>query len=132
MKPAFANVDLELVSKVDPAPIADALGRKAELLASFKNRGRFFASFELGAGPLHPTSPDRMIARLCDLFEKLPPAAEHLWKQALSRTFDIGLHSGDQCPFLSLRIAPKTLQRVAALGATIAITLYPVSTEAAP
>jgi hypothetical protein len=123
MKPEFLNVDLEVVTGADPTPLAKALGRRANVLYCGKRKQRdYLAAFEF---ILMRSSPERRLAKFCDLLETLPPPAARIWKQARSRTFDIGVMSGEERPALVLCIPPKTLARVTALGAGIAITVYP-------
>ena len=123
MKPEFLNVDLEVISKVDPTPLAKALGKKAGVHFCDKQERDYLAAFGSGC---FTRSLDRKLAEFCDLIEGLPPAAARVWKQASRRTFDIGIGSGTTRPTLALRIKPATLARITALGATVAITVYPV------
>lgn len=123
MKPELLNVDLEVVSKVDPTPLAKALNKKAGVQYCGRLERDYLAAF--GSWCL-TRSLERKLAAFCDLLEALPPPAAHVWKQASRRTFDIGISSGAARPILSLRIKPATLARITALGATIAVTVYPV------
>ena len=124
MKPKFLNVDLEVISTVDPAPLAEALGERVgvHFCGAIRRREYLFACALLGGGR---DALERNLVGLCGLLEALPPSAVRIWKKARRRTFDIGLESGDQSPTLALRITPETLARVTKLGATIAITVYP-------
>lgn len=131
MKPEFLNVDLEVISKTDPTALTKALGNQVDVLWSgppsgirWGKKAGYFVGFEVrSARP----GFEGMLNRFCELIETLPPAAAQIWKRARRRTFDIGLESGEQGPTLALRIEPKTLARIVASGATIAITLYPIA-----
>ncbi|KAF0175448.1 MAG: hypothetical protein FD161_3343 [Limisphaerales bacterium] len=121
--PQFLNVDLEVLSKADLAEFAKSFGtRKVSVLYCDRQGAAFFAALELVT---MRRTPEQLLARFCDLLEAMPPSAANLWRAANQRTFDIGIQSGDAQPHLALRISPKTLARVTALGATIAITVYP-------
>lgn len=122
MKAEFLNVDLEVISKVDPTPLAKSLNKKAGVQYCGRLERDYLAAF--GSWCL-TRSLERKLAAFCDLLEALPPPAAHIWKQASRRTFDIGVGSGNERPALALRITPATLARVTALGATIAVTVYP-------
>ena len=123
MKSRFLNVDLEVLSRTNPAPLVKALGKKVHVLYCAAYESGYLATFEMS---FDRPSLERRLGYFCDLLETLPPPAARIWKQARRRTFDIGLQSGDSFPALALRIEAKTLARVTALGATIAITLYPM------
>ena len=129
MKPEFRNVDLEVISRTDPTALTKALGNQVDVLWSgppsgirWGKRAGYFVGFEVrSARP----GFESMLNRFCELIETLPPAVARIWKRARRRTLDIGLESGEQSPPLALRIEPETLARIVAIGATIAITLYP-------
>lgn len=123
VKPQFLNVDLEVLSKADPAPLVKAFERKRVSVLFCGDQGeQYFAAFELFTTR---RTLEQLLAGFCDLLETLPPKAATIWKTASRRTFDIGIQSGDTRPVLALRISPTTLARIAALGATIAVTVYP-------
>lgn len=123
MKPEFLNVDLEVVSKVDPTPLAEVLGDKVSLHYCGRSDRNYLAAF---GGCCATPSLARKLAMFCDLLDALPPSAAEVWRQALRRTFDIGISSGTSRPAMAIRIPPAMLKRITALGATIAITVYPV------
>lgn len=128
MKPEFRNVDLEVITGTDPTALVKALGNQLIVLCSgrraefgWEKSRDYFASFEVRSA----RGFESMLNKFCELIETLPPAAARIWKRARRRTLDIGLESGEQSPQLDLRIEPETLARIVAIGATIAITLYP-------
>src|SRR6187549_3078630 len=98
---------------------------------------RFFgdAAFELW--PIRPHeavlelngvdgSMNKTLRGFCEVIEAFPPKGRALWDKATKRVFDIGFESGDRGRAMSLAIQPALLRRIAALGATIAITIYAV------
>ena len=105
------------------------MGDKVHVLycAPFQEQGHLLALEIFSTRP----SVEKSLGRFCTLIEALPPDAMKIWKLASRRTFDIGLQSGRVRPPLAIRIAPATLARVARLGATMAITVYPTDIEEA-
>jgi hypothetical protein len=124
MKPQFLNVDLEVLSKSDLSVFAKSFGsRKVSVLYCDHQGEQFLAALELVT---MRRTPEQLLARFCDLLEAMPPKAAKLWREASRRTFDIGIESGRSQPALALMIPPATLARVTALGATVAVTVYPI------
>jgi hypothetical protein len=125
VKPEFLNVDLEVITRTDPAPLVRALEKKCSVLyAGRYGRHDYLAVFEV---PAVRASPERRLIRFCNLLDSLPFPAVQMWKQARSRTFDLGFRSGDRGQVLALGISPQTLRRIAALDATLATTIYPTN-----
>ena len=125
------NVDLDIESRWDLAPIIDALGEKVIVMHSGKIRGRHRASLEL-AGPLslerNDPTPDKGILALSRLIERLPPVARRGWDRASLRRFDVGIQGG-RGPAPGIFVAPlraATIKRVADLNGEITLTIYPV------
>ncbi len=124
MKPQFLNVDLEVLSKSDLSVFAKSFGsRKVSVLYCDHQGEQFLAALELATTR---RTPEQLLARFCDLLEAMPPKAAKLWREANRRTFDIGIESGRSQPALALMIPPATLARITALGATVAVTVYPI------
>lgn len=122
--PQFLNVDLEVLSKSDLSVFAKSFGsRRVSVLYCDRQAEEFLAALELVT---MRRTPEQLLARFCDLLEAMPPHAAKLWREASQRTFDIGIESGRSHPALALKISPATLARITALGATVAVTVYPV------
>jgi hypothetical protein len=66
--------------------------------------------------------------------EQLPKEVREIWDGCCGREFDIGYESGTTPQTFKSEIRASTVQRVAEIGASITITIYPVSgeEEAAP
>lgn len=121
--PQFLNVDLEVVSKTDLAPFVKSFGsRKVSVLYCIRQEDGFLAALELSTAR---RTPEQLLSRFCDLLEAMPPEAAKLWRNARQRIFDIGIESGRAQPPLAVKISPATLARITALGATVAVTIYP-------
>jgi hypothetical protein len=96
--PHFINVDLEVWSREDLAPFAEAVESRSVVLHVGRVRRRFLTRIESkSAGASR--SPERTIWALLKVVETLPPAARRLWKHAESRVFNVGYEGGE---FVSL------------------------------
>jgi hypothetical protein len=120
----FLNVDLDIESSEDMAPLAAALEPHAYELERPPGR----ASFELGE-PVSPRAPEPLIREFVRLVEALPPAARAIWDRAQARVFDIGIQSSRH-PFQETHsIGPDTLRAAAAIGAGITVTVCGLAPE---
>jgi hypothetical protein len=120
----FLNVDLDIYSKVDLQPLADALGSKVDVLYCGREGARsrkHVARFELAADV---NDADSAIRRLCGLIHGLPPDPRALWDAATSREFSIGLQAGARPRSIDFVIEAATIAAVAELNGRISITLY--------
>lgn len=118
----FVNVDLEVEAREPLDLLVREFGEDVFVLYNGEARGRYLAAFEtaLGSGDAETT-----IACLCGLVESLPEEARALWDRCILRTFDIGYEGGDTPSSFRSIIHPLTLRRVADLGATLVVTIYP-------
>src|ERR1041385_7402000 len=118
--PFFHNVDLEIESRCSLDLFVKEFGKKAFILYSeWLTKDRYLLSLEVGRSTEHA---DATIHALCSLVERLSPKAKLLWNRALRKEFDIGYENHFFPSRFTLRA--DTLQRVAKLGATLAITCY--------
>ena len=122
----FLNVDLDLVSDQDLRPLAEAL----EACGAYRLRlgrdaaGRHVASFELDTPG---RTLDRTLRRFVRVIRLLPPEARAVWDGATERVFNAGFEVGPRPRAWATGVAPHTLQRLAGIGAGLALTLYPAS-----
>jgi hypothetical protein len=120
----FVNVDLDVESAVDPAPLVRALEPSAYSL----ERPAGHASFELNVS-VAPTSPEPLIREFIRLVRNMPPDARAVWDGASRRVFDVGFQSRRQ-PFSETHaFSVNTLAEVAEVGAEIAFTTYSLAKE---
>ncbi|HEX2880295.1 MAG TPA: hypothetical protein VHO25_12255 [Polyangiaceae bacterium] len=146
--PYFINVNLEVWSKEDLAPLGEALEPKCMVLHVGKVRRRFHLGVEASCSP---KTPDDAISELLQLVKTLPPAAKRLWKRAESRIFNVGYDAGNRMNTMYERpvgsgrwytrspstaahryeatFDPEILRAVVKAGATLAITIYPPTKE---
>jgi hypothetical protein len=121
----YLNTDLDLIAKRDPTSLAKALaGRGVPALSLYQEEdGRWRARFETdGVFP----NPDANIAALLTAIEGLSPQALSAWSSCTVREFNIGYDCGDEPWAFNNSITTETLARIAAVGASLRITIYPV------
>ena len=119
----FLNVDLDVESRGPLDVLVDDLGDDVAVLHHGGSRGLYEAHFEIpytGAADVEAT-----IASFCTLLENLSPDAREVWHSCILRQFDIGFESGDTPTCFQAVIHQDSVKRVANLGATIVITIYP-------
>ncbi len=120
-KTAFLNVDLDISSREDLAPLAAALGPKLFVLHVGRLRKRYLARLELRA---QPQSLDAAIRRLVRAIDGLPPRQRACWKRATSRDFNIGIQAAEEPRNSEFPIGPATVQMVGRVSGRIVITIY--------
>ena len=122
----YLNVDLEIESKSDLSKIVEEFGDDVSVLYCGEMRGYQHASFEI---PANPAGADETINDFCFLVEQLTKEAREIWEGCCSRVMDVGYESGTSPQNFRSEIRSSTVQRVAAIGASIMITIYPLSHE---
>lgn len=125
MEVHYLNTDLEIESKHDLAKIVGEFGEDVMVLHHGEIRGYQHASFEvsgLSAGA------DEVINYFCSLVENLPKEVRLIWDECCSRILDVGYESGTSPFSFRSEIRASTVKRVAEIGASIVITIYPQST----
>lgn len=118
----YLNVDLEIRSRSDLAPLAKALSRRLIVLHVGKIGRGFLLSLEASGLSVHP---DAVIRRFDRAIASLSPAARKLWTRARDRVFDIGIETTSGKTSFVLTLDPDTVKTVARLKARIALTVYP-------
>jgi hypothetical protein len=122
----YLNTDLEIESKSDVSKIVEEFGKDVSVLHHGEMRGYQHASFEI---PGSTAGADEVINSFCNLVEQLPKEVREMWDGCCAREFDIGYESGTAPQTFKSEIRAATVQRVAGIGASIGITIYPVSGE---
>ena len=120
----YLNTDLEIESKSDLSKIVDEFGDDVIVLHHGEMRGYQHASFEIA---VTNEGADETINSFCNLVENLPEGVRKTWDECCSRIIDVGYESGMSPLNFRSEIRAPTIQRVAAIGASIVITIYPVS-----
>ena len=126
MKITYLNTDLDIESKSDLSRIVEEFGEDVIVLHHEERRGYQHASFEICVSSAGPDA-DGVINSFCRLVEELPKEVRQIWDGCVSRVFDIGYESGSSPQNFRSEIRASTLQRVAQIGASVVITIYPES-----
>ena len=125
-EPHYLNTDLDLVATVDLSPLSTALNAHGILTLHLgqNDDGEWCATFETEEVF---RNPEANITAFLTAIEALDPSVMKIWSESKVREFDIGYDSGDSQPALHHQLGAQTLARLATLGATIQITLYPLT-----
>jgi hypothetical protein len=123
-KISYLNSDLDLTSSDDLTPLA----------AVFKSLGAFplhvtrwedelwRVTFEILNGP---SEPEQDIAAMVAIAESLDEPHRSVWLGCVQREFNIGYDCGAEPWAFNQGLSSGLLGRVAALGASLRVTLYP-------
>ena len=124
MEIQYLNTDLDIESKSDLTRIVEDFSEDVIVLHHGEMRGYQHASFEISVGN---TDADGVINSFCSLVEQMPKEVREIWDECISRVFDIGYESGSSPQNFRSEIRASTIQRVAEIGASVVITIYPES-----
>lgn len=113
----FLNVDLDLCCAAGLDDLLAALAPRTIVLHRAENEAVLEADED-------DATLDATVARLLDLVEGLPPAARAIWDCCEARVFNIGLRAGVSPHGAGFDLAEPSVQRLAAAGARIKITVY--------
>ena len=123
----YLNTDIDLVAQQNLELLTAALGSRGvfALHVSQSDDGRWHAGLETDEQFNHP---EPNIVALVMAIEALDPHFRALWSACTSREFNIGYECGDAPWAFNHELTAATLARVAALGVSLRITLYPPDT----
>ena len=123
-RPSFCNVDLDIESRSPLRSLRRELGDRVSVMFSGRMGGRhclFLESAVSGA-----SGQDAVIHGFCSLIEGLSQKSRHLWDTAHRKELDIGYEVRlVEARANRFAIRPDTLRRVAKIGASLAVTIYP-------
>lgn len=121
----YCNTDLDPTARFDLAPLSDAFAALEvySLGVHQHETGIWSASFETGAFG----DPEPNIAALLDAIDHLDPRSRDLWEQCSTREFNLGYECGDTPWPFQQGVSADNLARMAVLGLSFRITLYPIS-----
>lgn len=71
-----------------------------------------------------PNTPDAAARALCAVVERLSTRGLRLWRNAKRRVFDVGYDLPPGSRSVHVALQPDTLERIVALGATVAFSCY--------
>ncbi|MCY7348157.1 MAG: hypothetical protein LH614_18350, partial [Pyrinomonadaceae bacterium] len=126
----FANVDLDIESNEDLQYLINCFGDEVDVLHHDQlENGNNFAVLEFHLNAVEAGikgEPDITISAFCSLIENLPLESQKTWNNCLEKRFNIGFESGNTEKRFNAEIKPETVKRVAGIGASIVITIYPI------
>ncbi len=124
MSIGYIATDLDLESSEHLSLVVEELGESVIVLHhGSAGRRKYRASFEVAdiSGDV-----DATVSLFCSLVESFSEEARAVWNRCSRRVFDIAFESGEQPLSFHRELRADTLQRVAKLGASLVITIYPV------
>ena len=119
----YLTTDLDLQATLDLAPLADAMPQEGLFAFHGGTDGSWYARFGATSG-FH--EPNQDIDAMLTAIEALDEPSRNLWSACTSRKFNIGYDCGDTPWGFHQELLPPTLARMAAVGASLVITIYPV------
>jgi len=125
----YLNTDLDLISSRDLTDLAAALdaGGVFPLHVTRDGDGFWHARFE--TADQYP-DPAASIAALVAAAESLSETHRAIWSGCSMRELNIGYDCEAEAAVLNNSLSPELLRRVAAVGASLAITVYPIEITA--
>ncbi len=120
----YLNTDLDLASGEDLTALAGALAAQGvfPLHVTRADDDRWHATFE--TAEQHP-EPEPNIAAMLAVLESLDPTLLGAWTSCTRREFNIGYDCGQQPWAFNQALTAELLGRMAAVGASLRVTLYP-------
>jgi hypothetical protein len=127
----YLNTDLDLTSAEDPTALAAAfeIGSIPPLHVTHAADGRWYATFETSA---QFAEPEANIAAMLDVVESLARPLRSVWDACTRREFNIGYECGAEPWAFNQGLPAELLGRMAAVGASMRVTLYPGREPATP
>jgi hypothetical protein len=123
----YLNTDLDLVAEQSLEAFATALNSRGvfSLYVDQRDDGRWYGTLETEK---QFPDPELNIAALLAALETLDPHFREHWSACTSREFNIGYECGNEPWAFNQGLTAATLGRIAALGISLRITLYPAET----
>lgn len=121
---SYLNTDLDLISQVDLKDLASQLESLgvSPIHVELKDDGRWLAIFETEH---QHTEPEANVAEILTAVESLPDLLRTVWVQCDLRDINIGYACGEEPWAFNQGLSPQILGRMAAVHASLRITLYP-------
>lgn len=122
-KPEFINLDLDISSTKDLAPLAKFLNETAYLLSHETVEETDHITVEATLGNERLT-PHESVEKMLALIDSLPEPLAGLFTEADQRVFDFGFDGGyDSSPFRG-ELSPDLLKRIVELHISLRFTVY--------
>ena len=128
---AYVNTDLDLKSAEDLAPLVAAF-QAADVFALHVTLGDDGVWFAVLETETQYDEPEANIAAMVAVAEALPDELRSAWARCTVRELNIGYDCGTYPWGFTQFLSADLLKRVAAVGASVRITLYPERETAVP
>ncbi|MGH7967307.1 MAG: hypothetical protein ACREIC_01130, partial [Limisphaerales bacterium] len=103
-------------------PLAREMGKAVLVLYSGRGTGRnHLLILECSHSP---STPDSTALALCSVIERLSVRGRQLWARAKRKEFNVGYDLVEGARLVQTSLRRETLNRIVALGATVAFTCY--------
>jgi hypothetical protein len=124
----YLNTDLDLTSGDDLMALAAAFEAQGvpPLHVTHGEDGLWYATFETDE---HHEQPEPNIAVMMAVIESLAEPLRTVWSGCTRRDFNIGYDCGSKPWAFNQGLSSQLLGRMAAVGASLRITLYPPARE---
>jgi hypothetical protein len=120
----YRNTDLDLTSADDLTTLAVAFeaGGAPPLHVTRGEDGQWYATFETDE---QHSEPEPTISAMLTVVESLEPSLRSVWAGCSRREFNLGYDCGSEPWAFNQGLSSELLGRMAAVGASLCITLYP-------
>lgn len=120
----YLNTDLDLTSSDDLTRLAKVFEAKgaSPLHVARSDDGLWRATIETD---VHHHDPEPNIAEMLAIIESLPDPLQTDWRRCTQLEFNIGYDCGTEPWAFNQGLSNVLLRRIAAVGASLRITLYP-------
>lgn len=121
----YRNTDLDLVAAVNLSSLAQVFESQGMLLLHIMQNeaGQWSATFETDQ---QYDDPEANIAAMLSIIESLDEAEQKIWKNLVFCEFHLGYDCGGEPQNFNQGLSNELLHRVALIGASLRITLYPL------
>ena len=125
MTARFIGVQLEIESPRPLGHLFDSFSGAGVVSVDYRESTRGFAvAFEHARSGMS-TDPDVQISDFCDTILGFKEHALVVWNGAYRKTFNIGYEIDDSSEFFRSELAPETMERIARVGASVIVAIYP-------
>lgn len=120
----YLNTDLDLVSPDNLTELGEAfkIAGASPIYLTRGEDGLWYATFETDE---QHTEPDPNISEMLAIIESLSAPLHNLWTSCTRREFNIGYDCGADPWAFNQGLSIELLRRLANVGASLRITLYP-------
>ena len=125
MAARFIGVQLEIESSRPLGHLFHDFSGAEVVSVDYRESMRGFAvAFEHARSGMS-TNPDVQIEDFCDTILGFSDNARSVWNGAYRRTFNVGYEIDDSSECFRSELAPETMQRIARVGASVIVAIYP-------